>query len=822
MPVIVFIIDNSASMNQTTYFGTSYLDVAKNAVESFLKIRSRDQISGRNDRYMLLTLDDAPHNIKVGWKEHMNVFTNELKNLKATGLTNIGSILKQAFELLNMNRLSTGMETYGQGRYPFYLEPSMIVLITDGGLLTNTTSVFDELALPPITNLPGNELTIEPFRWDQRFFTIVLNMYSVPFLEQNPNSFIPYASNSPINAMCEVTGGRSYQILSQRMLSQCLESLVSKIQAGVIVNFTRFPSNDTRPPEDATQWEKCRQMIYVPKTSTKGYTIGHWPIPEDYVSTLNATSLTPRSVHPNIKYKCEPMEPMVIEEIPFDKYELEPSPLTQYILEQRQPNTVWQVFISNSMKPNELGHTFGYLKASSNLMNVNLFVLPYNYPLLFQLIYEFFHVLKFKPTKTWFDKFDAYLKSIPPYYYAPLRRVLSKKGLQHLIAENLECCLTVQAQSYLKNVKKQAKILFDQVNAQPSFTNEKFSLLNRYNESLSDSKEFQTWVTSNIDHQRADFIKNQFNEFAGFQLSCKPKKYKNHPSFGDSFLCRDLLIENIAKTRPQLSKYTKSLNIDEFHSVSIQDMGNYHDYLKQQTQPLREVDETTLVRQHMFGNPFKLVSKDQKALFGTDEIDEVLEESTENLQQKNQQVQHYASKRSQSSFGRRKGVKGPLSRRISYSRGNSQSPMYSDESDTESLVSSTSDLQSIDDLTDKKESEPCDSDVIMNPIDDDNNPIEFNIDTNQVSVSTYQFQVDEKRTNPFVDDPDYLKLRRTCVNEVKKPAKNYENLGKILHSNRLNQANRYLVEELVYEAAKFRKFDLIKYLVNLLRNTTVE
>jgi integrator complex subunit 6 len=34
---------------------------------------------------------------------------------------------------------------------------------------------------------------------------------------------------------------------------------------------------------------------------------------------------------------------MAIDEIPFDKYELEPSPLTQFILERRQPNVAWQV-----------------------------------------------------------------------------------------------------------------------------------------------------------------------------------------------------------------------------------------------------------------------------------------------------------------------------------------------------------------------------------------------------------------------------------------------------------------------------------------------
>jgi integrator complex subunit 6 len=77
------------------------------------KIRSRDPVGSRNDRYMLLTLDEPPSNLKVGWKEHMTIFTNELKNLKASGLTNLNPVLKQAFDLLNLNRLSSGMDTFG-------------------------------------------------------------------------------------------------------------------------------------------------------------------------------------------------------------------------------------------------------------------------------------------------------------------------------------------------------------------------------------------------------------------------------------------------------------------------------------------------------------------------------------------------------------------------------------------------------------------------------------------------------------------------------------------------------------------------------------
>jgi hypothetical protein len=75
----------------------------------------------------------------------MTIFTNELKNLKATGLTNINPVLKQSFDLLNLNRLSSGMDTFGQGRCPFYLEPSLIIFITDNSQLISMSSTYDEV-----------------------------------------------------------------------------------------------------------------------------------------------------------------------------------------------------------------------------------------------------------------------------------------------------------------------------------------------------------------------------------------------------------------------------------------------------------------------------------------------------------------------------------------------------------------------------------------------------------------------------------------------------------------------------------------------------
>jgi integrator complex subunit 6 len=115
---------------------------------------------------MLLTFEDPPFNIKVflkitfsfnlrklivlffvqaGWKENLGTFMNELKNLQATGLTTLGAALKSAFDLLNVNRMQTGIDMYGQGRYPFYLEPAVIVAITDGGKLTLNGGIQEDV-----------------------------------------------------------------------------------------------------------------------------------------------------------------------------------------------------------------------------------------------------------------------------------------------------------------------------------------------------------------------------------------------------------------------------------------------------------------------------------------------------------------------------------------------------------------------------------------------------------------------------------------------------------------------------------------------------
>jgi len=120
-----------------------------------------------------------------------------------------------------------------------------------------------------------------------------------------------------------------------------------------------------------TAWHSCRKLIYVQRSAQKGFAVGFWPLPESFWPDVNAGALPPRSAHPTLKFTCTNQEPMIIDNLPFDKYELEPSPLTLFILGRKQPNYCWQVFIQGSTKNGDTGHPFGYLKVSDSVGDPN-------------------------------------------------------------------------------------------------------------------------------------------------------------------------------------------------------------------------------------------------------------------------------------------------------------------------------------------------------------------------------------------------------------------------------------------------------------------
>ncbi|XP_046613078.1 integrator complex subunit 6 isoform X1 [Neodiprion virginianus] len=673
MTIIVFLIDTSASMNQRAYLGgrPTLLDVAKSAVETFVKVRQRSPES-RGDRYMLLTFEEPPQNIKAGWKENLATFMNELKNLQCVGLTTLGAALKHALDVLNINRMQTGIDTYGQGRCPFYLEPSVIVVITDGGKYTANGGVQQDFVLPMHSPIPGTELTKEPFRWDQRLFSLVLRLSGTPAVERDTG--LVASDSSPIDAMCEVTGGRSYCITSHRMMMQCIDSLVQKVQSGVVINFEKIGpdppplANDAQHPDDDdnedemnllngtrpqfppntmapgnTAWHSCRRLIYVPRSAQKGFAVGFWPIPESFWPDLSASSLPPRSAHPNVKFTCTSQEPMVIENLPFDKYELEPSPLTQYILARKQPTVCWQVFVANSYKSSEVGHPFGYLKASTNLTCVNLFVMPYNYPVLLPLLEELFKVHRLKPSNEWRTQFQNYMRTMPTYYASSLRRALTRMGAptplaQTLIPDNMDNSLSYSVLNYLKRLKNQAKIEFEKlcnevISKQVANANLNKTLVNCNSTTVTEGVRVmprtplkKDLVSHPLLQDKFTGLRDQLNEFGGFVVGLvrNQQQQRGAQSYRNAFdVPRKSLLDQVVRMRANFLQpgllHTKLLDDDYVHSMPVAQMGNYQEYLKRMTPPLREI-ESAPVRQHMFGNPFKI---DKKMMVDEADIDMV-------------------------------------------------------------------------------------------------------------------------------------------------------------------------------------------------------
>lgn len=651
-------------MGQRCYLGTRLLDVAKGAVETFIKMRSRDPGS-RNDRYMLVTLDEMMFSIKAGWKETHAQLIDRLKSLQAEGLTTLGQALRTSFDLLSVNRLVSGIDTYGQGRSPFFLEPAMIIAITDGGKLSNKNGVQSELHLPMNDPLPGSELTKEPFRWDQRLFSLVLRLPATTTQEPEQLGSVP-SDPSPISLMCEVTGGRSYSVTSQKTLMQCLDSLVQKVQGGVVVHFECIDPdkrllNDVRQPNglisakqnggpisrsispnplsdpsgNNTGWASLHRMIYVRPSPKSGIPIGHWPLPEAFCPDPNAPSLIPRTAHPILRFSSCETEPLLVTNFPYDKYELEPSPLTQVLLEKKNPNTCWQVYVDSSGKYSDNSPPpCGYLKASSNLSCVNLFVMPYNYPVLLPLINKLIKN-KMKMVPSLRVEFEEYLKMLPSYYIGAVRKAMRQLGVPNLVPDSLDVGLSHSVLSYFKKLKQQAKLSADRtmnsVGHTPPYVNKGISISGRYNTlSVTQLPNFNQ-ILASVTENASLMPKVDLNEFPNFHIGVgSGEDVKGRRMYHNAFdVPRSQLLNQIRKMRVNFQRVLSSNQLTrirlqdkaELHNQPMSTMGNYQEYLKKLPQPLRELDPDTPKRLHTFGNPFKLAKEKGMMIDETEDYD---------------------------------------------------------------------------------------------------------------------------------------------------------------------------------------------------------
>lgn len=59
-------------------------------------------------------------------------FAAMLKTVQARDASNVGSAVRHGLQVLNLHKLCSGADTYGQGYAAHAVEPCLIVLLTDG------------------------------------------------------------------------------------------------------------------------------------------------------------------------------------------------------------------------------------------------------------------------------------------------------------------------------------------------------------------------------------------------------------------------------------------------------------------------------------------------------------------------------------------------------------------------------------------------------------------------------------------------------------------------------------------------------------------
>jgi len=86
---------------------------------------------------------------------------------------------------------------------------------------------------------------------------------------------------------------------------------------------------------------------------------------------------------------------------------------------------------------------------------------------------------------------------------------------------------------------------------------------------------------------------------------CNVVVISNHYNIMQNVLMMMLLISREVDIRRFGCSRAMHISVELLHCTSVQNMGNYQEYVKRLPAPMREI-ETQPARQHTFGNPFKV------------------------------------------------------------------------------------------------------------------------------------------------------------------------------------------------------------------------
>ena len=332
-------------------------------------------------------------------------------------------------------------------------------------------------------------------------------------------------------------------------------------------------------------------------------------------------------------------------------------------------------------------------------------------------------------------------------------------------------------------------------------------------------------------------LREQLTDFPGFQINIKDQL----PPFNGYRNAYDIerkdLLDQIIRMRSNFlqpsSRYSKLVDDDSRHSLPISQMGNYQDHLKKMPMPLREI-ESAPVRQHMFGNPFKInknMIMDEVVL---DEVSLVPNGGSSAPQPKKrpqnaaEQVQNNPTKRLR---------KGPLPKDFAY-RSGSNSPVHikelpespqdltppqtpepevikieetnTTETETEAKAEIKQEEENlpsiiIEEIQNNENNEP--KQIISSPVKAEK-PVK--IETKLPEWDNEERRKSETRNN---------NMRQIIYKEVKRPGRNYDRLLELLKElhGPADIRQQYIIE-VIKEANRFKRNHMAQTILQLMPN----
>ena len=307
----VFIIDTSLSMAQT-FDSISYLDIAKSNIKKFVCDREYNNYQLKRtkyDKYFLLTFSDIidENYFFKSWSSITEQFLLQLSALKITyNNVNLETVIQNSYKLLNYIK-KIGPDKHVYGRLFSKVQNSVIILITDGGYITNN----ENFNLSSITLKDNNQYLVNDknnkiiniykdlYCWDQRFFAIVLTNKREEF-----DSFLV------LDKICKYTGSKITPIDNANFLTEKLMDLNKALNnTGALINFN---------------FNKQKKKNYVTFLEYNGKIEDlneKWLFPDELIISNENKILPPKNGIPiyefgNIKYNFK-LPPEY-----FDKYEI--------------------------------------------------------------------------------------------------------------------------------------------------------------------------------------------------------------------------------------------------------------------------------------------------------------------------------------------------------------------------------------------------------------------------------------------------------------------------------------------------------------------